>query len=233
MAIHRIIEQRAATQGDLAAISDTGVSLSYRELNRRANCVARHLIAHGFRRGALATLRLPRSLETAIVLLGVLKAGGAYLLIDDEEGVRMGWPAGVSFSQKAQGSQGDAEEVRYLAIDVTAALTHPASSCANLPILTRGSDVACVLPASDDAPAVLVPHETIAALQIDPASRFVPWTGEPGALDLWIALMTGATATLGGSGSDATETGEELETAKPQFGLGVFRSHDGVVAALA
>ena len=67
MAIHRIIEDRAATHGDLIAINDSGLSLSYRELNRRANCVARHLIAHGFRRGGVATLRLPRSLETAIV----------------------------------------------------------------------------------------------------------------------------------------------------------------------
>src|SRR6266550_511766 len=48
MAIHRIIEQRAAIHGDLTAIADAGVSLSYRELNQRANAVARHLIANGF-----------------------------------------------------------------------------------------------------------------------------------------------------------------------------------------
>jgi len=192
MAVHRIIEQRAATQGDLTAISAATESLTYRELNQRANAVARHLIANGFRRGSLATVRLPRSPETAVVLLGVLKAGGIYALIDDDWGGSESWPPGVSFVDKI-----DRDELRFLAIDMTGALQHPAQSCANLPILTRGSDVACVLPDRDGAPLVLVPHETIMSLQNRPILRFARWTGEPGALDLWIALMTGATATLG------------------------------------
>jgi hypothetical protein len=192
MAVHRIIEQRAATQGDLTAISAARESLTYRELNQRANAVARHLIANGFRRGSLATVRLPRSPETAVVLLGVLKAGGIYALIDDDRGGSESWPPGVSFVDKIDG-----DELRFLAIDMTGALQHPAQSCANLPILTRGSDVACVLPDRDGAPLVLVPHETIMSLQNRPVLRFAQWTGEPGALDLWIALMTGATVTLG------------------------------------
>ena len=227
MAIHRTIEDRAATQGDLIAISDSGFSLSYRELNRRANCVARHLITHGFRRGALATLRLPRSLETAIVLLGVLKAGGAYALMDEKEGNAAAWPAGVSFAQKGPNDLADSDDIRYVSVDVTSALTNPASSCANLPILTRGSDVACVLPAVDDMPAVLVPHDTIAALQPKTASRFIPWTGEQGAFDLWMALLTGSTVTLG------SDEREELEASEPEFGLGIARTDDRVVSALA
>ena len=192
MAVHRIIEQRAATQGDLTAISAARESLTYRELNQRANAVARHLIANGFRRGSLATVRLPRSPETAVVLLGVLKAGGTYALIDDERGGSESWPPGISFVEKVDG-----DELRFLAIDMTGALQHPAQSYANLPILTRGSDVACVLPDRDGAPLVLVPHETIMSLQNRPVLRFARWTGEPGALELWIALMTGATVTLG------------------------------------
>jgi hypothetical protein len=196
MAIHRIIEQRAATQGDLTAISAVRESLTYRELNQRANAVARHLIANGFRRGSLATVRLPRSPETAVVLLGILKAGGTYVLIDDERGASESWPRGVSFAEKVDG-----DELRFLAIDMTGALQHPAQSCANLPILTRSSDVACVLPDRDGAPLVLVPHETIMSLHMSlqnrSALRFAQWSGEPGALDLWIALMTGATVTLG------------------------------------
>jgi hypothetical protein len=192
MAVHRIIEQRAATHGDLTAISAARESLTYRELNQRANAVARHLIANGFRRGSLATVRLPRSPETAVVLLGVLKAGGTYALIDDEGEGSESWPRGVSFADKVDG-----DELRFLAIE-TGALQHSAQSCANLPILTRGSDVACVLPNRDGAPAVLVPHETIMSLQSRPVFRLVQWTAEPGALDLWIALMTGATVTLGG-----------------------------------
>lgn len=200
MAVHRIIEQRAATHGDLTAIADEGVSLSYRELNQRANGVARHLIANGLRRGALATVRLPRSPETAVVLLGILKAGGTYALIDDAQGSSPDWPAGVAFAQKADG-----DEMRFLAIDVTAALSQPVQSCANLPILARGSDVACMLPDRNGTPLVLVPHDAITALQQHkPVPRIAQWSGEPGALDLWMALMTGATVTL---------SGQALETA--------------------
>jgi hypothetical protein len=192
MAVHRIIEQLAATHGDLTAIRAARESVTYRELNQRANAVARHLIANGFRRGSLATVRLPRSPETAVVLLGILKAGGIYALIDDERGGSESWPPGVAFAEKADG-----DELRFLAIDVTGAWQHPAQSCANLPILTRGSDVACVLPDRNGAPLVLVPHETIMALRSRPVFRFAQWTAEPGALDLWIALMTGATVMLG------------------------------------
>jgi hypothetical protein len=127
-----------------------------------------------------------------VVLLGVLKAGGTYALIDDERGGKESWPPGVSFAEKVDG-----DELRFLAIDMTGALQHPAQSCANLPILTRDSDVACVLPDLDGSSLVLVPHQTITSLQNRPVFRFARWTGEPGALDLWMALMTGATVTLG------------------------------------
>src|SRR5258705_11630288 len=127
MAVQRIIEQWAATHGDLTAISAARESLTYRELNQRANAVARHLIANGFRRGSLATVRLPRSPETAVVLLSVLKAGGTYALIDDERGGRETWPSRVSLSDKVDG-----DELRFLAIDMTDAVQHPAQSCADL-----------------------------------------------------------------------------------------------------
>lgn len=192
MAVHRVIEERASTDGDQVAISDGGVTLSYRELNQRANAVARHLIANGFRRGSVAVVRRPRSPETAIVLLGVLKAGGTYTLVDDETSGAGSWPAGVSFAQRAEG-----EEVRFLSIDVASALNGSTQSSANLPILARGTDVACILPDRDGSPVVLVPHETITALRSRPVPRFAPWSGEPGALDLWMALMTGATVMLG------------------------------------
>src|SRR5215216_5513316 len=119
MAVHRIIEAHAARSGDSPAISDHRITLSYRELNQRANMVARHLIASGFRRGAVATVCLPRCADTAIVLLGVLKAGGTYVFID-QEGVHGQWPRGVSFEDRKEGT-----ETRYRTVDVTSALEQP------------------------------------------------------------------------------------------------------------
>src|SRR6185503_20393555 len=140
MAVHRIIEAHAARAGDAPAIADAGITLSYRELNQRANAVARHLIAHGFKRGGLATVCQPRAAETAVVLLGILKAGGTYVLIDCGATNDASWPRGVSFAEKNEG-----DEVRYRMVDIAPALQQTPRSAANLPIVARESDVACVI----------------------------------------------------------------------------------------
>ena len=193
MAVHRIIEEHAARYGDFPAISDQRITLSYRELNQRANAVARHLIAQGFRRGTMATVCLPRSAETAVVLLGILKAGGTYVLIDDDRAAQ--WPAGVSFEDGIEGA-----DMRYRTVDVTVALEQRPGSCANLPIVARASDVACVIPDHSGAPALLVPHATIMSLQRCGVPGFAEWAGEAGALDLWVGLMNGATVLLNDRG---------------------------------
>jgi len=85
MAIHRIIEAARAIHGDLTAIADAGVSLSYRELNQRANAVAAISSANGFRRGAT---RLRASSKVAGDRRGPSRhpeAGGTYVLMDDEQ----------------------------------------------------------------------------------------------------------------------------------------------------
>jgi amino acid adenylation domain-containing protein len=57
-------------------------SLTYAELNRRANQLARHLISKGVRPDQLVGLCVERSLEMVVGLLGILKAGGAYVPLD-------------------------------------------------------------------------------------------------------------------------------------------------------
>jgi surfactin family lipopeptide synthetase B len=190
MAVHRIIEARAARYGDSPAISDTRNTLSYRELNQRANIVARYLIGHGFSRGRLVTVCLPRSADTAVVLLGILKAGGTYTLLDPASAAGQ-WPYGVSFVEKSEG-----DEVRYRSVDITRALRQPALSSANLPVVARESDVACVIPDRDGSPLVMVPHATIMSLQQRAVPPLAAWSGEAGALDLWAALLNGATVML-------------------------------------
>jgi arthrofactin-type cyclic lipopeptide synthetase B len=190
MAVHRIIEANAAQHGDVPAIRSAGITLSYRELNHRANAMARHLLAQGFRRGGIATVCLPCDVETAIVLLGVLKAGGSYVLMNPAT-VAAEWPRGVSLAEKA-----DDDEIRYRVVEIAPALERAAQSSANLPIVSRGTDLACVIADSNGEPLVLVPHATIMSLHQGSVPRFAEWSGDAGALDLWAALMSGATVTL-------------------------------------
>ena len=187
-AIHRVIEQQAATRSDAAAYVDEQRTLTYRELNARANAVARALIASGFKRGALAAVRMQPSADLVITLLGVLKAGGAYMRTHPDDA---SWPRGVSIVD----ARGHAEG-RCVAVNVTQVLAEELRPSPNLPILTRGSDVACVLRDHDGTPALLVPHATIASLPQRQVPSSVEWSGESGALDLWVALMSGATVTL-------------------------------------
>ena len=185
-AIHRIIEQQAALRGDTPALVDENRALTYRDLNQRANAVARCLLGHGFRHGATALINLPRGFDLAVICLGVLKAGGAYAWLDDDRS----WPQGISIPQPDGG-----DELRVLAIDVRRAMYAPAQSMANLPILTRGSDIACVIGGLDPR-SVHVPHATVTAMLAQPVAPRMSWSDDPAALDLWIGLMAGATVTM-------------------------------------
>lgn len=185
VAIHRIIENQAATRGESLAYVDDRRAMTYRELNYRANAVARALMANGFRRGCIAAVRMERSAELLVTLLAVLKAGGAYMWIDTAAG---SWPHGVSIVQRGAGG-----EDRCQALDLSPALAGGVQPSANLPVLTRGSDVACVLRDGSGAPGVLVPHSTVVALLQQQPGAAVDWSGDNSAIDVWVALMTGAT----------------------------------------
>ena len=75
----RQVEQ---SPGAIAATDDHGGRLTYRELNRRANQLARRLVAMGVRSNGLVGLRMERSVEMLVALLAVLKSGGAYVPLD-------------------------------------------------------------------------------------------------------------------------------------------------------
>ena len=58
--------------------------MTYGELERRANQLARFLRSRGVRRGDCVGLWLPRSMDAYVALLGILKAGAAYVPLDPE-----------------------------------------------------------------------------------------------------------------------------------------------------
>ncbi|WP_430408766.1 amino acid adenylation domain-containing protein [Kordia sp.] len=64
------------------AIEFENTSLTYHELNKRANQLAHHLKTQGIQQETLVGICMDRSLEMMIGLMGILKAGGAYVPID-------------------------------------------------------------------------------------------------------------------------------------------------------
>lgn len=77
--VHQVFEEQVETTPDAVAVYFEGESLSYRELNERANQVAHRLKAFGVRRGDLVGICMTRCTDLIVATIGVLKAGAAYV----------------------------------------------------------------------------------------------------------------------------------------------------------
>jgi len=185
-AIHRLVEEHAATSGETIAIADCDRGVSYRELNAAANVLARRLMALGFRRGMHADVRLCPSVDLAVILLAILKAGGRYTWCDAEP-----VPAGNQHVIRVTSSPEEQWEIRLDDVMPGDLRCGP-----NLPVVTRETDIACLLERGGGQTPIAVPHATVMALKSHSVGDQSPWTGEPGAFDLWIPLMCGTTAVV-------------------------------------
>ncbi|TMN47696.1 non-ribosomal peptide synthetase, partial [Pseudoalteromonas piscicida] len=80
--LHELFAEQAARFSKKTALVCDGMSLSYGELNRRANQLAHYLKAQGVKPDTLVGLCVERSVDMVVGILGVLKAGGAYVPLD-------------------------------------------------------------------------------------------------------------------------------------------------------
>ncbi|MGC3972487.1 MAG: LLM class flavin-dependent oxidoreductase [Pirellulales bacterium] len=80
--IHQLFEEQAARTPDAVAVSFENRSLTYAQLNRRANRLAAHLRALGVGPDSMVGIHLERSENLVTAIMAVLKAGGAYLPLD-------------------------------------------------------------------------------------------------------------------------------------------------------
>jgi len=80
--IHELFEQQAERTPDAVAVVSRGQSISYRNLNERANQVAQLLLRRGIQKETLVGLCLERRVDMVVALLGILKAGAAYVPLD-------------------------------------------------------------------------------------------------------------------------------------------------------
>ncbi|MGW8554511.1 amino acid adenylation domain-containing protein [Streptomyces tubercidicus] len=80
--LHGLVEAQAVRTPDAEAVLAAGATLTYREVDERANRLARHLVELGAGPEDFVALALPRTAETLVAVLAVLKAGAAYVPVD-------------------------------------------------------------------------------------------------------------------------------------------------------
>src|SRR4029077_17102316 len=80
--VHDLFERQAANTPGMTAVLYEGKTLSYRELNERANQLAHYLRKRGAGPEVLVAVCLNRTPELVIALLGIWKAGAAYVPLD-------------------------------------------------------------------------------------------------------------------------------------------------------
>ncbi|MFA8325762.1 amino acid adenylation domain-containing protein [Burkholderia ubonensis] len=139
--LHRLFEQQAERTPDAVAAIYDDASLTYAELNLRANRLAHHLIALGVAPDSLVGVAMERSLDMIVALLAILKAGGAYVPVDPD------YPAErVRFMI-------DNAQLRWLLTQQHLLAALPDTE-ARLIVVDRDADDFATTPASDPTPAL-------------------------------------------------------------------------------
>ncbi|MCX4237761.1 non-ribosomal peptide synthetase [Streptomyces ortus] len=203
--VHELFRKVAAGRPDAPALSDPDRTLSYAELDARSDAVAGALRGHGVAPGNRVGVCLDRDADLVIALLGVLKAGAAYVPMDvtypAERLVHMVTDSGARLVLSSAAD--------FPVVDGVTVL-HPSEvSCAGgEPILDPGGsadDIAYVIYTSGSTgrpKGVAVPHRNVGALLAATTTDFGLGPADTWALfhssafdfsvwEIWGALLTG------------------------------------------
>ncbi|EGO03426.1 hypothetical protein SERLA73DRAFT_101532 [Serpula lacrymans var. lacrymans S7.3] len=83
--VHKLVEEQAETTPRSPAIEFEGESLTYAELNTKANRIARSLIQQGVGHGDVIALCFDRGVHQILAILAVLKVGGTFVPLDPDD----------------------------------------------------------------------------------------------------------------------------------------------------
>lgn len=84
MNLHQLFEERVQIAPGAVAVDFEGESLTYAELNRRANRLARYLRARRVRPDVAVGIFMERGVDLIVAVLAITKAGGAYVPLDPD-----------------------------------------------------------------------------------------------------------------------------------------------------
>ncbi len=201
---------RAAAHPDAVALTYGGEDLTYRELDERADRLARHLADLGAGPGTFVGLCLERGAHAVTALLAVLKAGAAYVPLDpgypaDRLAYMIG-DAGVGLLVTEEGTRDRLPSCPVRSVDLdrdaAAVAARPAAAPASHP---APDDVAYVMYTSGSTgtpKGVLTPHRAVVRLVHEAAytdvgpgdtvAQFASLSFDASTFEVWAALLRGA-----------------------------------------
>ncbi|GGS27588.1 non-ribosomal peptide synthetase [Actinokineospora fastidiosa] len=119
------VEVQAARDPDAVAVVCEDVHLTYGELDARANRLARMLAARGIGPEDVVAVAVPRSADLVVALLGVLKAGAAYLPLDsDHPAERLAYMVSDSGAAAVLSGGGDVPDLGVPVLDLADLADH-------------------------------------------------------------------------------------------------------------
>ncbi|WP_197523163.1 non-ribosomal peptide synthetase, partial [Actinokineospora pegani] len=204
--VTEVFQHRVDTAPDATALVFDGRVLSYAGLDAAANRLARHLADRGARRGALVGVLLDRGMDLAVAMLGVLKTGAGYVLLDpefpDERLAGMVADAGLALLVADTDRLG-------LGLPTIAVADAAAESAARPPLTGDPGDAAAVMFTSGSSgrpKGALASHRSIVStltgqdfVHFGPNQVWLhaaPVSWDATALEFWGALLNGGTCVL-------------------------------------
>ena len=82
--LHQLVEEQVVRSPDAVAIVGEDITVTYAQMNRTANCLARHLRKRGVGSDQIVAVYMERCVPEAIAFLAILKAGATYLPLDPD-----------------------------------------------------------------------------------------------------------------------------------------------------
>jgi amino acid adenylation domain-containing protein len=227
--VHELFEEQEARTPEAIAVRFGSEELSYRELNLRANKLARYLRGLGVGPEVLVGIFTDRSIEMLVGLLAVLKAGGAYLPLDPEyppERIRFiieDSQARVVLTQNSLLHRLPDTAAQTVCLDADRPLFSTGSS-ESLQAQAMPDNLAYVIYTSGSTgrpKGVLVAHRgvtnmieaSIKLFGVDTNSRILQGASlsfDASVLEIFMALLGGATLCLAGQGASGPELAQLL-----------------------
>jgi amino acid adenylation domain-containing protein len=212
---------------DAVALVSGDVTVSYRELDERSSRVARALRRRHVGAETVVAVAMPRSVELAVALLGVVKAGGAYLPLDPALPAERITSRIGEASARALLTDAATAGLLFAGLDVPAIVFDDlvpdtagdgSDAAGEAPLPPRPDNLLAVLYGSGpagEAAAVGLTHRNMERFVLDHHWReaghgtvlwHTPHTSDALALELWVPLLGGGRVVVappGESGSEA------------------------------